>query len=124
MNLDFQGCCNCDKNQFLCKNKKCVPQEWTCNGIDDCGDRSDELADLCKGCMLLLYHIHNNTYSINSGEYSLFCNKLPSFSDIVCEKGYFTCSNKVCIPTTKLCDGYNDCGDNSDEKEICNGNIY
>ena len=39
----------CQENQFLCENKKCIPDQWKCNGIDDCGDQSDEDAKNCKG---------------------------------------------------------------------------
>ena len=45
----FQDCCSCDKNQFLCENKKCIPVEWKCNGENDCGDSSDELYSICNG---------------------------------------------------------------------------
>uniref|UniRef100_A0A4W4EAG5 trypsin n=1 Tax=Electrophorus electricus TaxID=8005 RepID=A0A4W4EAG5_ELEEL len=34
--------------EFRCGNGKCVSWEQACNGIDDCGDRSDEMC--CKGC--------------------------------------------------------------------------
>ena len=40
---------SCLKNQVLCTNKKCIPKDWTCNGVDDCGDRSDESSLVCKG---------------------------------------------------------------------------
>ncbi|XP_053271816.1 complement factor I isoform X1 [Pleuronectes platessa] len=33
---------------FTCANRKCVPLNHTCDGVDDCGDRSDEMC--CKGC--------------------------------------------------------------------------
>lgn len=33
-----------------------------------------------------------------------------------CATNYFTCANKLCIPTQYRCDDENDCGDNSDEK--------
>ena len=33
-------------NQFKCTNEKYIPVNYTCNGIDDCGDNSDET----KGC--------------------------------------------------------------------------
>lgn len=33
---------------FKCVNTKCVLLNQTCNGVDDCGDRSDEMC--CKNC--------------------------------------------------------------------------
>ena len=33
----------------------------------------------------------------------------------VCQDGQFQCKNKNCTLTTSLCDGIDDCGDNSDE---------
>ncbi|XP_030287021.1 complement factor I-like [Sparus aurata] len=33
---------------FKCVNGKCVSREQTCDGVDDCGDRSDEMC--CKAC--------------------------------------------------------------------------
>ncbi|XP_069031639.1 complement factor I [Embiotoca jacksoni] len=33
---------------FVCANMKCVALNQTCDGVDDCGDRSDEMC--CKSC--------------------------------------------------------------------------
>ena len=38
-----------------------------------------------------------------------------------CEKKNFLCANGNCIPKNKLCNGYDDCNDNSDETTICTG---
>ena len=32
----------CLLNQFSCLNGNCVPISYVGNGVDDCGDRSDE----------------------------------------------------------------------------------
>ncbi|MED6260667.1 hypothetical protein ATANTOWER_025706 [Ataeniobius toweri] len=36
---------DCD---FICANHKCINRNQTCDGVDDCGDRSDEMC--CKKC--------------------------------------------------------------------------
>uniref|UniRef100_A0A3B4X6I6 trypsin n=1 Tax=Seriola lalandi dorsalis TaxID=1841481 RepID=A0A3B4X6I6_SERLL len=38
---------NCEP-EFTCTNSKCVSLNQTCDGVDDCGDRSDEMC--CKKC--------------------------------------------------------------------------
>nr|XP_003221801.1 PREDICTED: complement factor I [Anolis carolinensis] len=38
----------CSRSEFRCVNNKCIPLEKTCDGINDCGDLSDELC--CKAC--------------------------------------------------------------------------
>ena len=39
---------NCPQTHFLCANKKCVNGYTLCDGLDDCGDRSDETTG-CNG---------------------------------------------------------------------------
>lgn len=41
-------------DSFQCVNGKPIPKEKTCNGVDDCGDQSDELC--CKGCRGQSFH--------------------------------------------------------------------
>lgn len=37
----------CPVDRFECKNHLCVDQIDLCDGIDDCGDKSDEASDMC-----------------------------------------------------------------------------
>ena len=38
-----------------------------------------------------------------------------------CDSDEFTCSNLKCRPESVVCDGNDDCGDNSDEEQDCGG---
>ena len=40
----------CPVDSFLCDNANCVPSIWECDGINDCGDNSDE--DHCTGSFI------------------------------------------------------------------------
>jgi hypothetical protein len=33
---------DCQISEFMCNNRRCVSAEKYCDGIDDCGDGSDE----------------------------------------------------------------------------------
>ena len=32
----------CSEEEFMCKNTKCIQTRWRCDGMNDCGDGSDE----------------------------------------------------------------------------------
>ena len=40
---------NCPMNQFRCDNGTCIPIFWLCDGIDDCGNASDEKSVCTEG---------------------------------------------------------------------------
>ncbi|XP_078593117.1 sortilin-related receptor-like isoform X1 [Branchiostoma floridae x Branchiostoma japonicum] len=77
---------NCTSLEFRCRNGNCVNERWRCDGIDDCGDNSDEA---------------------NCG--------VVTEAPRTCRPDQFHCSNDVCIYAGWRCDGDNDCGDFSDE---------
>ena len=37
----------CPMNQFRCTNDTCIPISWACDGVDDCGDNTDENKITC-----------------------------------------------------------------------------
>ena len=119
------GNCKCDDNQFLCANRKCIPNQWACNGQNDCGDQSDESSDICKGRIffMIITIVLIEELSNDPNRWWLILNSMIVLRclDFECEDGYFTCSSGNCIPSTKMCDGNNDCGDNSDEGKHCKG---
>ncbi len=39
----------CPDGSFVCDNAVCVHESWECDGLDDCGDNSDE--DDCAGLL-------------------------------------------------------------------------
>ena len=42
-------------------------------------------------------------------------------TDGFCPKNNFLCANDNCLAASVLCDGNDDCGDNSDESTMCSG---
>ncbi|XP_016819675.3 sortilin-related receptor-like, partial [Cricetulus griseus] len=81
----------CDEFGFQCQNGVCISLIWKCDGMDDCGDYSDEA------------NCENPTEAPNCSRYF-----------------QFRCENGHCIPNRWKCDRENDCGDWSDEKD-CGG---
>jgi hypothetical protein len=74
--LKCSGGTGCRKDQFECKNKRCLPSYLKCDGTDDCGDNSDEKDDeQCTGISLLLKYyqlgIHIVYFLDHWGKYTL-----------------------------------------------------
>lgn len=88
----------CLPTEFSCFNHKCVPKRFVCDGVNDCGDFSDE-----RNCDKL-----NKT----SGLYP--CRRHEFTCKYSC-KDWFMCKYPRCISERWLCNGWNGCGDGSDE---------
>ncbi|CAJ0930175.1 unnamed protein product, partial [Mesorhabditis belari] len=128
--------CSTD-SQLQCKNGRCIPKEWKCDGEDDCLDGSDEVDEKGEKC----YHEEQcpeNTIRCKTTKKCIPAqygcdgdNDCGDFSDEdvqyckdgqrpVCSAKKFQCDNHRCIPEQWKCDSDNDCGDGSDEKlELC-----
>ena len=110
---------NCPPSHFQCGNKQCIRSNMMCNGEDDCGDNTDETT----GC--------NGRYSFYTSGPQKCCrfwnicilNSVSCYFYLgTCPDTAFRCHNKRCVQYSRLCDGINDCLDNSDEEEGCSGN--
>lgn len=76
-------------HKFQCSNFKCIPRFLVCNGVDECGDGSDE---------------NNHTLCANRPK---ICPNI--FTD-------FKCANHACIKRDRICNLQDDCGDGTDER--------
>ncbi|KAI4890833.1 hypothetical protein NFI96_004206 [Prochilodus magdalenae] len=75
---------------FRCRNSRvCVRTELVCNGVNDCGDNSDE-----EECVV-------------------------DSRVRACGKAEFSCSNGRCIPVELQCDLFDDCGDGGSDERDC-----
>lgn len=101
----------CGKGMFSCKNSLCIPETFRCDGQDDCIDGSDEV--MCGKIITNLSIIMYKPLVFKCG--CIF----TSFIAVnhTCLPDRFRCSNSKCIPVVLLCDGNDDCGDNSDENK-------
>lgn len=83
----------CPPDMFKCHEKHhCIPNTYLCDGIDNCGDGSDESSEADGPC-----------------------------ANVHCTETQLKCDKTTCIVSTWICDGEKDCLDGTDEDPaICN----
>lgn len=106
----------CDAYTFQCANGVCVSLEWKCDGMDDCGDYSDE-ANCGTEAPAPPPPPPDRARSDAVPSVSAAPTDVPG-----CSRYFqYECGNGRCIPTWWKCDGENDCGDWSDETQCTGG---
>uniref|UniRef100_A0A8B9LZ68 Uncharacterized protein n=1 Tax=Accipiter nisus TaxID=211598 RepID=A0A8B9LZ68_9AVES len=141
---DEEGCPQepCLPGQWQCRNRVCIMAEWKCNGIDNCGDSSDE--DVCgkQACWMLLSGVRPCALRCDAATRcipeSWLCDSHADCLDHTdeqgcgetlgldgtgasgvpkeCSRAEFPCRSGQCVALALRCDGDHDCRDGSDEE--------
>lgn len=94
----------CKAGEFTCGSGVCISMRFLCNGVDDCGDRTDEAPhQLCDGRV---------DCKGGRDEAQYLCGPPTS----KCAASEFQCGDGHCIRHTWRCDNTMDCSDGSDEE--------
>uniref|UniRef100_A0A7E4VGX0 Low-density lipoprotein receptor domain class A n=1 Tax=Panagrellus redivivus TaxID=6233 RepID=A0A7E4VGX0_PANRE len=126
---DCKACSGTSK--ALCKKEGiCISRNHVCNGVPDCPGGSDE--EDCPGNCAPAKSDDPDFIKCKDGKlYSKMyaCGGLVAACDGLCEECNkdlaFDCGDKKCIARRKVCDGRQDCPNNSDEKNCsCGVNTF
>lgn len=127
--ISFLSGHKCAQGFYQCPHGQCIDEKLLCNGLNDCGDNSDEI-----NCRNHAKTESCDTHSAEPTEYQCItdhticlpieakCNgtaECPRGEDedgcTKCGLFRFECKNSQCIPLAFRCNNEDNCGDGSDE---------
>lgn len=97
----------CYENDFRCKNGRCIYNTWRCNGVNECGDWSDE--SYCDEPVTHKKTTTTTTTKVTTPRPT----SSPSCATVHCYVSRFGIYD--CIAQHEICDGVKQCADGSDE---------
>uniref|UniRef100_A0A8D3BMI9 Low density lipoprotein receptor-related protein 1Ab n=1 Tax=Scophthalmus maximus TaxID=52904 RepID=A0A8D3BMI9_SCOMX len=121
----------CKKGYRRCMNGRCIGHQFWCDGTDDCGDHSDELPCNMTLCKVGEFQCKDGSCISNFSRCDQVVNCEDASDEMNCQAtdcarffrlGVKGASFQSCEKTTLcylpswVCDGNNDCGDYSDER--------
>jgi len=98
--FDYEHKNEADECPYRCLSGACLQASQLCDSSWDCPDGSDE-----SNCSF------ESAWPM--------CSPVHGTNSCTCPQGYGKCTNNMCLPMEKYCDGVNDCLDNSDESAEC-----
>nr|CAB3263489.1 prolow-density lipoprotein receptor-related protein 1-like [Phallusia mammillata] len=117
--VPFQPIARSHFHQEDFQHRCALPQNYVCDGINHCGDHSDECNDMCGPEKKFLCDNGRCISQANVCDWRDDCGDGSDERAPGCNKS-FPCDDGTHIPFNKFCDGVDDCPDGSDEKHFAN----
>ncbi|KAK6169772.1 hypothetical protein SNE40_020761 [Patella caerulea] len=111
----------CEQSEFKCANNRCINTTLMCDGIDDCGDKSDEhcfpgLLSCRKSDFLCNNHYCIAGNLICDGHDDCYDNSDENPDKCCYNNGTLQCKYGECYQENDRCDGFKECSNGADER--------